>query len=70
MNETSGKKHGSQTAPRKGGGAAAEREARLKAALRANLQRRKAQSRGRAEEEAEEDLPDEGGISGQPEQDV
>lgn len=68
MNETSGKKHGSQTAPRKGGGAAAEREARLKAALRANLQRRKAQSRGRAEEEA--DLPDEGEISGQPEQDV
>ena len=66
MNETSGKKHGSQTAPRKGGGAAAEREARLKAALRANLQRRKAQSRGRAEE----DLPDEGENSGQPEQDV
>ena len=66
MNETSGKKHGSGMAPRKGGGAAAEREARLKAALRANLQLRKAQSRGRGAE----DQVDQGESSGQPEQDV
>ncbi|WP_376871237.1 hypothetical protein [Albirhodobacter sp. R86504] len=43
MNERSGKKQNA---------AAAEREARLKAALRANLQRRKAQTRGRADDDA------------------
>ena len=38
-----------------------ERDARLKAALRANLQRRKAQTRGRAAEDAElGDMPAQG----------